>query len=136
MTESAKLTRNQKIVFSALTSSQTPLTAYEILGLEDVRGEGLTAPLTIYRALQKLRALGLAHRIESLNAFVACDHAPHLEPVGFAICERCRCSVELRLRDCENHLLATADLAGFEVGTVKVELLGLCRRCQDTSKVS
>ena len=130
----AKLTRNQQVVYSALQSAQTPLTAYEILALDGVRGAGLTAPLTIYRALEKLRSLGLAHRIESLNAFVACDHAPHPEPVGFAICEKCRSSVELRLRDCEEHLLETADLAGFEVGSLRVELLGLCARCQSTSK--
>ena len=85
----ASLTKNQQIVFSALVSAKEPLSAYKILDLARVKREGLKAPLTIYRALDGLLKKGLAHRIESLNAFVACSSAPHKEAAGFMICEQC-----------------------------------------------
>ncbi|GAF76572.1 unnamed protein product, partial [marine sediment metagenome] len=70
MATKQKLTRNQDVVIKALAAIGQPLSAYRILDLDCVRDAGLKAPLTIYRALDKLVALGLVHRIESLNAFV------------------------------------------------------------------
>ena len=67
-----ELTKNQSAVFSALRGAGKPLGAYEIL--DQVRDQGFRAPLQVYRALQKLMELRLVHRIESRNAFVACDH--------------------------------------------------------------
>ena len=78
--ETTRLTKNQSVVLNALKSGDTPMTAYEILGLERVRAAGLKAPLTIYRALDKLIKAGLVHRIETINAFVACEHRPHPGP--------------------------------------------------------
>ncbi|HUS95399.1 MAG TPA: transcriptional repressor, partial [Hyphomicrobiaceae bacterium] len=82
------------MVIDALKDAGRPLSAYQILDAEDVRSKGLKAPLTIYRALERLVACGLVHRVESLNAFVACKDEPHAEPAAFMICERCRCTIE------------------------------------------
>jgi len=125
-----ELTRNQAVVLEALSTGDTPLTAYEILGLERVRAEGLKAPPTIYRALEGLVGLGLVHRIESLNAYFACARGPHVEAVGFAICEHCRKVVELRLSDCEQHLAMSARKSGFRVDAVRVEMTGRCGNCR------
>ena len=133
MSKSPKLTKNQSIVLDALVASDTPITAYEILDLERVRSCGLKAPLTIYRALDKLLTLGLVHRIESLNAYLACcDHKGHAEPAGFAICEVCRKAIELRIADCGDHLTMHARSTGFRVDSVRVEMIGRCRDCQES----
>lgn len=129
MTEHIDLTKNQRVVYTALSDAEIPLTAYEILDLESVRKQGLKAPLTIYRALDKLQDRGLVHRIESLNAFVACSHAPHARPSSFAICDKCRKVVELEIRDCEDHLTSSARSSGFRVDTVHVEMTGRCPEC-------
>lgn len=126
-----ELTRNQEAVFSALVASEVPLSAYDILDLAEVRERGLKAPLTIYRALDKLRDRGLVHRIESLNAFVACDREPHTEPVGFMSCERCRKTVELPVSDCEETLRASAEANGFTLDRITVEVSGRCTQCVD-----
>ena len=84
------LTRNQELVLGALAHSDAPLSAYDILDL--LRGEGLRAPLQVYRALDKLTERGLAHRLESLNAFICCaDEQCHERggSIAFAICEKC-----------------------------------------------
>lgn len=129
MSEAPKLTRNQEIVFGALRASDVPLSAYEILDLGNVRDQGLKAPLTIYRALDKLCARGLVHRIESLNAFVACDRGPHSEPVGFMSCERCKKTVELPVGACEDILRSSAEDNGFDLEKITVEISGRCTSC-------
>lgn len=69
-----QLTKNQALVMGALTHSDGPLSAYTIL--DKLRDQGFRAPLQVYRALDKLLEYGLVHRLESLNAFVACA-CPH-----------------------------------------------------------
>ena len=66
MSDTHELTRNQNLVLGALTQATGPLSAYGIL--DQVRSDGIKAPLQIYRALDKLVEKGLAHRLESLNA--------------------------------------------------------------------
>ncbi len=123
------LTKNQQIVFSALISAKGPLTAYKILDLARVKREGLKAPLTIYRALDGLLQKGLAHRIESLNAFVACSSAPHKEAASFMICEQCGMTLELPIYACEVPLRQQASSAGFHLHKINIEMLGLCSDC-------
>lgn len=123
------LTNNQAVVLAALKRAETPMTAYEILGLEEIRAAGLKAPLTIYRALDKLISAGLVHRIESINAFLVCERRPHPGPAGFAICDKCRKTVELTLTDCEAHLTENARRAGFRVDGMNVEMHGRCADC-------
>lgn len=126
-----ELTKNQSIVLAALTDIKTPLTAYEILDRPEVRGGGLKAPLSVYRALEKLVGLGLVHRIESLNAYLACCHSEaHAEPASFVICEACRTAVELPIRECKSHLTKSARGTGFRIDSIHVEMLGRCPDCQ------
>ena len=82
------LNETQKRVHRILCSAQNPLSAYEVL--DKMRGKGAVTPPTVYRSLDKLIEKGLAHRLESLNAYVACKH-PHQEHdmAAFAICESC-----------------------------------------------
>src|SRR5690606_23348370 len=78
----------ERSVLAALEGGERPLSAYDILGRAPV--ETLKAPVQVYRALKKLERLGLVHRIEALNAFVACTHGRHrAHRPGFVICRAC-----------------------------------------------
>ena len=123
----AGLTKNQNAVFTALLGAEKPLGAYEILDV--VRDQGFRAPLQVYRALQKLIELRLVHRIESRNAFVACDHEPHSEAVCFLICDGCEKAIELPIHDLEDGLRERAREAGFGISGICVEMKGTCRSC-------
>lgn len=125
-----KLTKNQRIVYSALQGAKGPLTAYKILDLRAVKLAGLKAPLTIYRALEGLLDKQVAHRIESLNAFVACSVAPHSETAGFMICEDCGATLELPVNACEMPLRQQASNNGFHLHKISIEMLGLCEDCR------
>jgi len=128
------LTRNQALVFGALEGADAPLSAYTIL--DQLRDDGLRAPLQIYRALDKLVAFGLVHRLESLNAFVACNH-PAGEAGGeshgtaaFAICENCDSVAEFTEQDVAERLRSWAKTEGFEPHSTVIELRGLCEACR------
>ncbi len=124
-----KLSKNQSVVLDALNGQAQPLSAYQILDLETVRAQGLKAPLTIYRALDKLIEFGLVHRIESLNAFVVCDHEPHTEPAAFMICNDCRQTIEVGTRSLQRAVSKQAAEQGFTVEQMHIEISGRCEKC-------
>ena len=129
MSETPDLTRNQHLVLDALTGATGPLSAYGIL--DRVRSEGIKAPLQIYRALDKLLEMGLAHRLESLNAFVACAHAhgDHEGLAAFAICESCGRVDEFADELVEERLASWSHGTGFRSERTTIEIRGHCRDC-------
>ncbi len=123
------LTKNQSLVFDALSDAQTPLSAYTIL--DRLRDEGFRAPLQVYRALEKLLDIGLVHRLESLNAFVACSHARcHASGlIAFAICELCGQVSEFSDAAISKRLGQWADKNSFAVEKTVIEIRGACAIC-------
>jgi len=132
MTAHRQLTRNQSLVLDRLARAEGPLSAYTILDM--LRDEGIKAPLQVYRALDKLLEKGLAHRLETLNAFVACAE-PHCHPTGtvaFAICDNCGHVAEFADDDVKARLEQLARDEGFVPHHTSVEIHGLCAGCHDT----
>lgn len=121
------LTRNQEAVLGVLRAAGRPLSAYQIL--DQTAGEGVRAPPQVYRALEKLIAFKLVHRIETLNAYLYCDHGPHAEEVAFAICDRCGSVAEIAMKRLRPDLERSAAGTGFVLGEAHVELRGLCEQC-------
>src|SRR3546814_20364327 len=103
------------------------MTAYQIL--DALREHGLRAPVQVYRALESLLEREEVHRIESLNAFVACRHLDHRETAAFAICDDCRTIWEFTV-PAGAEITALADSKGFENHEVMVELHGRCTASQ------
>jgi Fur family zinc uptake transcriptional regulator len=124
-----RLTPVREAVFDLLLQAEAPVTAYTLLDrLKAARG-GATPP-TIYRALNFLVEIGLAHRIERLNAFVACAGAAHhTHPAEFLICSQCGSVVELKDPNIGAAIgKAAADLA-FRPARITVEVEGVCGGC-------
>jgi Fur family transcriptional regulator, zinc uptake regulator len=118
-----------RAVLGALRSSDQPLSAYDIL--DRVRKSGIKAPVQVYRSLDRLSAFGFVHRIEALNAFVACSEDQHGHKPGFVICRDCGMVKEFedgRLDDIAHH--AAGDK--FAIEAVSVEVLGHCGECRET----
>lgn len=116
-----------KIVVAALRDAGRPVSAYELM--EELKGSGVTAPPTVYRALQRLIDDGLAHRLESLNAFVACKHPHHTTKAVFAICDACGSVTEFDSAAAIKALQAWAKGAEFQVRSMTLELRGTCKTC-------
>ena len=127
----ARLTPIRRQVLEALAATHAPIGAYELIErLED--GDGRRpAPITVYRALDFLLEQGLAHRIESRNAFVACahEHGGH-GVVMFLICESCG-AVGEAVSDAVGHALSdTAKGIGFQARAQVIEIAGECAHCR------
>lgn len=123
------LSATQERVLALLNQAGKPLSAYDLLNL--LRADGINAPPTVYRALERLMRDGLAHRIESLNAFVACNQPHHREMAAFAICDHCGKVGELMDEHLEERLSRVAALTGFHASKATVELRGHCAECSD-----
>jgi Fur family zinc uptake transcriptional regulator len=114
--------------YELLLRAGAPVKAYDLISSYAATGQPLAKPATIYRALDFLLIHGLAHRLESLNAFVACgaDHATHA--ATFLICDCCGRAQELTL-GLDPTTASAAEARGFTVGRAVLELHGACEDC-------
>lgn len=116
-------------VLELLLEGHRALGAYDIL--DRLREEGLgSQPPVAYRALDFLVKNGFAHKIERLNAFVACTcpgahHAP-----AFLICRSCDKVAEAELDMRQGRLGESATELGFVIERAVVEAEGLCPNCR------
>lgn len=129
MTAAPDLTKNQNLVLETLAHAPGPMSAYTIL--DELRSDGLRAPLQVYRALDKLLEHGLVHRLESLNAFIACSHSQcHTGGiVSFAICETCDKVLEFSDDVVTSQLGAWSRAKGFRPDSTTIEIRGTCAEC-------
>ena len=137
----SRLSKNDRAVLGVLKQANAALGAYDIL--DSLRPTGMRAPLQVYRALNRLMALGLVHRIESLNAFVACaqgSDAHHADPqladhcaAAFAICNDCGHVDEFTDPSIDTGVRDWADRSSFSIGHVTLEIRGVCADCSGRS---
>ena len=125
-----RLTPLRRRVLEALAESHAPLGAYEIVEHLAKAGEP-APPMSVYRALEFLVAERLAHRIESRNAYLACNYGHDGdEVVMFLLCERCGTVAEVASRAVGRDLGEAARGVGFETRAPVLELSGLCANCR------
>lgn len=128
---SSRMSLKDQIV-AALRETARPLGAYDLIrALEPERGK--LAPTTVYRALAALIEDRRVHRIESLNAYVACNglscaRAPS-DPTAFAICGECGSVFEHRDDALNASLEALAQRLSFHAAHSVIEVHGRCDAC-------
>ncbi len=126
--EAPDLTRNENLVWDALSEAGGPLKAYEIL--DRLKGKGVRAPMTVYRALEGLEQKGFIHKLEGINAFFPCQHEGPHEVQVFLVCESCASAKEVELDAIEANLRPLLRRASFKMTTARLEARGLCQNCQ------
>ena len=120
--------RMQAQVLAVLRSRRLPMSAYEVLRcLREVRPR--LAPPTIYRALAALSERGKVHRLESLNAFIACQCDRHHDASILSICTDCGAVEENLSIDLVTTLSSIAGKSGFAPMRHVIEVHGQCASC-------
>ena len=115
-------------VLDYIKSQKNPVAAYEIL--KGLRADGITAPTTVYRALEKLYKDGRIHRIESLKAWTTCCDPNHTEAAVFEICKDCGNVTEHINKRLVKTLAALSERSGFSPKHSVMEIHGSCKDCE------
>lgn len=128
------LTEKEVRVAETLRAFGRPVSAYDIIS--KINDKGLSAPPTVYRALNRLIERGIAHKLESLNAFIACAHIDcdchpegHTGGAVFAVCGECSSVKEFENTEATNALLEWAKTNDFQLASMTLELRGTCAKC-------
>jgi len=107
-----KLTPVRRRTLEILLESHVALGAYDVLARLDAEGLGSKPPVA-YRALSFLVENGFAHRIERLNAFIACAHPNAAHDPAFMICRGCGTVAEAQVTSAA--LGQSAAQSGFQI---------------------
>lgn len=128
--EGLRFTPVRRRVLEILLQEHRALGAYAILDRLREGGFGSQPPVA-YRALDFLVANGLAHKIERLNAFIACVHPSHSHTPAFMICRMCDAVAETQSSPARGALGDAARATGFRIERTVVEAEGVCPACVD-----
>ena len=128
----ARLTDVRRAVLSLIVENGTPLGAYALLDRLRAQKSNAT-PTTVYRALDFLMENGLIHKLERLNAFVACtdqgSHHHQARAVQFLICRKCGTVAEMEDPSIAQAISRAAGQTGFRPDGATIEVEGTCGRC-------
>ena len=124
-----RLTEQRRRVLELICLADKPQGAYDILAAIQ-RRQPRAAPPTVYRALDFLLEQGLIHKLETLHAFIGCNHPDHPHASQFLICNECGDVTELDNDAIADSLVEAAQASGFEPGRPVVELTGTCADCR------
>ena len=124
----ARFTDSRREVALIIARSEKPIGAYDIL---EQLGKILVNPKppTVYRAIDFLLENHFIHKIESMNAFIACRTDHRHSGSQFMICNECGKVIETHLCSLPSALKDAAEKKSFTPLTWSVEVRGLCSDC-------
>jgi Fur family zinc uptake transcriptional regulator len=123
-----RLTDARRFVLEIIGDAHKPIVAYDILA-QLYKKMPNPKPPTAYRAIEFLREHHFIHRIESLNAYVACTAGHRHAGSQFMICDDCGNVTEAHLCDMPTPLTDKATLNGFHMNSWSMEIHGVCKSC-------
>jgi Fur family zinc uptake transcriptional regulator len=123
-----RFTPVRRRVLEILLEEHRALGAYTVLEQLSEDGFGAQPPVA-YRALDFLVLNGFAHKIERLNAFIACAHPGHDHAPAFMICRLCDAVAETAASSTKGRLEKDAQATGFRIERTLVEAEGVCPAC-------
>ena len=128
------LTPIRRKVLELLLQEHQALGAYAILAM--LRDQGFSnQPPVAYRALDFLVEHGFAHKIEKLNAFVACSLPGANHSPAFLICKKCNTVAETQSYPHNISFKETANATGFQIEHTIIEAQGICQSCIEANQI-
>lgn len=128
-----RMTAPRRRVLELLLAAGEPVKAYDLISAYGADGQAAKPP-TVYRALEFLEGQGLAHRIASISAYVACSAGDMAHAAAFLICDCCGATREVAAPS--GDLIATAAKAGYAIERVAIEGHGRCADCRAETTVT
>lgn len=125
----------QAKVLAALREEGEPRSAYQLLSHLSQDNPRL-GPTAIYRALDALIQKGEVRRLETMKAYVACQHSDRQNDCVVTICDDCGAVEEQIASDLMNVLAAETSKSGFAATKLVIEVHGHCRACSRAGAVA
>ncbi len=126
-----RLTSPRRRVLELLLQAGEAVKAYDLIARYGPDGVAAKPP-TVYRALEFLEKNGLAHRIASISAYVACSVGDRAHAAAFLICDCCGATVEVTPPEGEA-LRRAAEGAGYALERTTIEGHGRCPACRNAA---
>ena len=123
-----RMTAPRRRVLSLLLETGEPVKAYDLIARFGEDGQPAKPP-TVYRALEFLERKGLAHRIASISAYVACTSGSVDHAAAFLICDCCGATAEVSA-PVAGDLGRAAEAAGYAIARTTIEAHGRCQACR------
>ena len=123
-----RMTAQRRRVLALLLETGEPVKAYDLIARFGEDGQPAKPP-TVYRALEFLERKGLAHRIASISAYVACTSGSVEHAAAFLICDCCGATAEVSA-PVAGDLGRAAEAAGYAIARTTIEAHGRCPACQ------
>ncbi|KQY91097.1 MULTISPECIES: Fur family transcriptional regulator [unclassified Brevundimonas] len=125
--EGERMTAARLRVLELLLAAGEPVKAYDLIARFGDDGQPAKPP-TVYRALEFLERKGLAHRIASISAYVACTSGGIDHAAAFLICDCCGATQEVSA-PVAGDLGRAAEAAGYAIVRTTIEAHGRCSAC-------
>jgi Fur family zinc uptake transcriptional regulator len=121
-----RFTNPRQFVLEILLKSNRPMGAYDVL---KQLGKFINNPKppTAYRAIDFWREQGFIHKVESLNAYIACCEDHKHNNTHFLVCDDCNNVEELHTHQNNNTRIPD----GFISKRTFTETHGTCGQCLD-----
>jgi len=123
-----RLTPVREQTLEILLESHNALGAYDVLEKLADAGFGEKPPM-VYRALGFLMEQGFVHKLEKLNAYIACAEPSVCTHPCLMVCKSCGRVAEQSMPAARQQLTAAANQLGFSTATSVMELSGVCSQC-------
>jgi len=125
----ARFTQTRRKVLELMLEHASSISAYDLLdSLKET--DNSAKPPTVYRALDFLLEQHFIHRVESQNAFIACNDFADSHQLQLFICDKCNEVQELHSPQIQQSLNEQARLNDFLISTQTVEVRGFCHHCR------
>lgn len=126
-----QMTALRRDVVGIFAEAAQPLGAYAIIQKLSEAQSRIVAPPTVYRTLDFLVENGFVVKIESRQAYVACDHVGHgHDHHGIVLsCTKCGRTAEIESPTIDKELAEIAHRLGFSSERTVCEVDGVCAEC-------
>lgn len=124
-----RLTPIRRKVLELLLRQGRSVKAYDLLESMRAVHPG-AAPPTVYRALEFLMDEGLIHRLDAVNAWIACHDAGGDPHDLLVVCTGCGAVAEVNDPAMSRQLAERVARTGFALASHETEIRALCPACQ------
>ncbi len=125
-----QMTALRREIVGILARADQPLGAYAIIQKLAEAQNRIVAPPTVYRTLDFLVENGFVVKIESRQAYVACDHVGHDHHGVVFSCLKCGRAIEIDSPMVDKDCQSIAETLGFTIERKVIEVAGTCANCR------